>query len=264
MTAAIALTPLEARVIGCLLEKEIATPEQYPLSLNALVNGCNQKNNRDPVMELPEKEVEHCLMDLTRNRLVVAETGFGNRVSKYRHRFCNSEFGSLKFTPQEVAIVCELLLRDGQMPGELRSRASRLAAFKDVEELEQVLDGLASREDGPFVTKLPREPGRRESRYVHLFRDKVPVRDKAPTPAARLESSSAVGASVSATASAAASMSASVAVAGRDGAVQVDRLTRLEAEVVALREEVAELRAMLQRTGPAGAPARVDPSDAAD
>ncbi len=261
MTAAIALTPLEARVIGCLLEKEIATPEQYPLSLNALVNGCNQKNNRDPVMELPEKEVEHCLMDLTRNRLVVAETGFGNRVSKYRHRFCNSEFGSLKFTPQEVAIVCELLLRDGQMPGELRSRASRLAAFKDVEELEQVLDGLASREDGPFVAKLPREPGRRESRYVHLFRDNVPIRDSSP---ARLGGSSAVGASASATASAAASMSASVALAGRDGAVQVDRLNRLEAEVVALREEVAELRAMLQRTGPASAPARADPSDPSD
>lgn len=233
MTPAIHLTAVEARVIGCLLEKELTTPEQYPLSLNALVNACNQKNNRDPVMELTEKEVEHVLMDLTRNRLVVTETGFGNRVTKYRHRFCNTEFGSLKFAPQELAIVCELLLRDGQMPGELRSRASRLAAFKDVEELERVLDGLAGRDDGPFVAKLAREPGRRESRYVHLFREGAPATNIASVVAARHNVATPA-----------------IAADRVDPAVpdrtEPDRLARLESQVASLREEVAALRALVE------------------
>lgn len=253
MSAAIALSAREARVIGCLLEKEITTPDQYPLSLNALVNACNQKNNRDPVMELSEKEVEHTLMDLARNRLIVAETGFGNRVSKYRHRFCNTEFGSLQFSTQEVAIVCELLLRDGQMPGELRSRASRLAPFKDVEQLEQVLDGLASRDDGPFVAKLPREPGRRESRYVHLFRDKneqMQAQSVPMSPGVRLVGVRLVGASASA--------------GERDTATVSDRLNRLEAEVAALREEVAALRAATKHAAVEVVPEAPGPSNTAD
>lgn len=165
----IELSPLEARVIGCLLEKEITTPEQYPLSLNALVNACNQKSNRDPVLELDEAAVRQVLDPLIRKYLVSEESGYGSRVAKFRHRFCNTEYGTLKFSAQELAIVCELLLRGAQTPGELRSRASRLCAFKDVSEVEAVLDALARREDGPFVARRTREPGMRESRYVHLL-----------------------------------------------------------------------------------------------
>lgn len=165
----IELSSHEARVIACLIEKEITTPEQYPLSLNALTNACNQKSNRDPVLELDEATVQQILDQLIKRYQVSEETGYGSRVAKYRQRFCNSEYGTLKFSPQELAIVCELLLRGPQTPGELRSRAARLCPFKDVTEVESVLEMLATREDGPFVVRLPREPGKRESRYAHLL-----------------------------------------------------------------------------------------------
>ena len=169
----IELTPHEARVIGCLIEKEITTPEQYPLSLNALTNACNQKSNRDPVLDLDETTVQQTLDQLNRKYLVSEESGYGSRVVKYRHRFCNTEYGNLKFSPQELGVVCELLLRGPQTPGELRSRASRLCPLKDVTEVEAALDQLGKREDGPFVVRLPREPGKRESRYAHLFGGEV-------------------------------------------------------------------------------------------
>ncbi len=169
----IELSPHEARVIGCLIEKEITTPEQYPLSLNALTNACNQKSNRDPVLDLDETTVQKTLDGLNKKYLISEESGYGSRVAKYHHRFCNTEYGTLKFSPQEVGIVCELLLRGPQTPGELRSRASRLCPFKDVTEVEAALDALAKREDGPFVVRLPREPGKRESRYAHLFSGEV-------------------------------------------------------------------------------------------
>lgn len=182
----IELSPYEARVIGSLLEKEITTPEQYPLSLNALTNACNQKSNREPVLDLDEATVQQTLDQLVRKYLVSEESGYGSRVAKYRHRFCNTEYGTLKFSPQELGIVCELLLRGSQTPGELRSRASRLCALKDVSEVETALDALARREDGPFVVRLPREPGKRESRYAHLFGGEVEAdaEDEGPTPAA--------------------------------------------------------------------------------
>jgi uncharacterized protein YceH (UPF0502 family) len=163
------LTADEARVIGALVEKEITTPDQYPLSLNALTNACNQKSNRDPVVDWDERHVQQLLDALAKRALAVDRSGFGSRVPKYRHLFCNTEFGRLKFSPQELAVVCELLLRGPQTPGELRGRASRMAPFADVSEVEQVLQRLADREDGPFVARLPREPGRRESRYAQLF-----------------------------------------------------------------------------------------------
>jgi uncharacterized protein YceH (UPF0502 family) len=172
------LTPHEARIVGCLIEKEITTPEQYPLSLNALVNACNQKSNRDPVLELDEATVQRTLDALVRKYLVSEETGYGSRVAKYRHRFCNTEYGTLKFTPQELGVVCELLLRGPQTPGELRSRASRLCALKDVAEVEHALTQLARREDGPFVARLPREPGKREARYAHLFGGEIEVTEE--------------------------------------------------------------------------------------
>ena len=162
-------TPLEARVLGCLIEKEITTPDQYPLSLHALLAACNQKSNREPVLSLAERELQAGVEALQRRHLVVEKSGFGSRVPKYQHRLCNTEFGTLHFDPQELAILCELLLRGPQTPGELRSRAARMASFADAAAVEQVLERLASRADGPFVRRLAREPGRREARYADCF-----------------------------------------------------------------------------------------------
>ena len=163
------LTSHEVRIIGCLLEKQITTPEQYPLSLNALTNACNQKSNRDPVLALDEAAVQGVVDQLVRKRLVSEQSGYGNRVPKYQHLFCNTNFGTLQLSPQETGIVCELFLRGPQTPGELRGRASRLCQFADAAEVEAILERLATREDGPFVRRLAREAGRRESRYAHLF-----------------------------------------------------------------------------------------------
>jgi hypothetical protein len=163
------LSALEARVLACLVEKEITTPDQYPLSLNALTNACNQKTNRDPVLELDERTVADTLDGLLRRHLAMDRSGFGSRVVKYRHRLCNGDHNPLQFSPQELAIVCELLLRGPQTPGELRARAQRLAPFPDAAALETALASLAARDDGPFITRLPRQPGAREARYAELF-----------------------------------------------------------------------------------------------
>lgn len=165
----IQLAPLEARVIGCLIEKQVTTPDQYPLSLNALVNACNQKSNRDPVLELDEATVQKVVDELARKHMILERSGYGSRVPKYQHLFCNTEFGSLKFTPLETAIVCELLLRGPQTVAELRTRAARMSEVRDTAEVEAALQSLMTRPDGPFVVRLPREAGRRESRYAHLF-----------------------------------------------------------------------------------------------
>ncbi|HED3066201.1 TPA: YceH family protein [Kluyvera ascorbata] len=167
------LSPLEARVIGCLLEKQVTTPEQYPLSINGVVTACNQKTNREPVMTLSEAEVQDQLDTLVKRHYLRTVSGFGNRVTKYEQRFCNSEFGDLKLSTAEVALVTTLLLRGAQTPGELRGRAQRMHEFADMAEVENTLERLASREDGPFVVRLPREPGKRESRYMHLFSGEV-------------------------------------------------------------------------------------------
>src|SRR5690348_376488 len=147
----IVLSPIEVRVIGCLIEKQITTPDQYPLSLNALVNACNQKSNRDPLMAAEEATIQGTLDQLVRKHLVIEKSGFGSRVPKYQHRFCNTEFGPLKFTPQELAIVCELLVRGPQTPGELRTHAARMASFSEVGDVKRALESLSSRADGPFV-----------------------------------------------------------------------------------------------------------------
>lgn len=188
------LTALEARVIGCLIEKAITTPDQYPLSLNALTNACNQKSNRDPVLDLDEKTVQTTVEGLVRKHLVLERSGFGSRVQKYQHRFCNTGFGSLEFSPLETAILCELLLRGPQTPGELRTRAARMAEVAEVGEVETALSNLAARQDGPFVVRLPREPNRRDSRYAHLLSgdidlETLPVADEpvAPRPGSSLD-----------------------------------------------------------------------------
>jgi uncharacterized protein YceH (UPF0502 family) len=166
----IELTPHEARIIGCLIEKEITTPDQYPLSLNALTNACNQKTNREPVLELSEATVQQSVDSLMKKYLVSDKSaGYGGRVTKYKHRFCNTEFGSLKFSPQELGILCVLLLRGAQTPGELRARTNRLCEFPDTEAVDACLQGLMSRADGPFVARLARAPGAREARYAHQF-----------------------------------------------------------------------------------------------
>ena len=214
----IELSPIEARVIGCLIEKQITTPDQYPLSLNALVNACNQKSNRDPVMAADEATIQTTLDHLIRKHFVIEKSGFGSRVPKYQHRFCNTEFGPLKFTPQELAIVCELLVRGPQTPGELRTRAARMASFADVEQVETALESLSSRADGPFVVRLPREPGRRDSRYAHLFSGAVTI------PALTEDS---------------------IAEPSMASTPALSRLERLEKEVQQLKEELNHIKARL-------------------
>ncbi|MEH0885731.1 YceH family protein [Enterobacter sp. UNJFSC 003] len=167
------LSTTEARVIGCLLEKQVTTPEQYPLSVNAVTMACNQKTNREPVMNLGEHDVQDLLDELVKRHYLRTVSGFGNRVTKYEQRFCNSDFGDLKLSSAEVAVITTLLLRGAQTPGELRTRASRMHEFSDMQEVEHTLEGLASREDGPYVVRLAREPGKRESRYMHLFSGEV-------------------------------------------------------------------------------------------
>ncbi|HBC9086865.1 TPA: YceH family protein [Citrobacter koseri] len=180
------LTATEARVIGCLLEKQVTTPEQYPLSVNGVVTACNQKTNREPVMNLSEHEVQEQLDNLVKRHFLRTVSGFGNRVTKYEQRFCNSEFGNLKLSPAEVALIATLLLRGAQTPGELRSRASRMYEFSDMAEVESTLEQLAARDDGPYVVRLAREAGKRESRYMHLFCGEVdePVSSDDAPPAA--------------------------------------------------------------------------------
>jgi uncharacterized protein len=188
----IEFSPNEARVIGSLIEKEITTPDQYPLSLNALTNACNQKTNREPVLELTESAVQQTVDALMKKHMVSDKSaGYGGRVTKYKHRFCNTEFGSLKFSKQELGILCVLLLRGPQTPGELRSRTNRLCEFADTGEVEAALESLMSREDGPFVARLARAAGARESRYAHLFSGSIesveePVAQEAPPGAAAL------------------------------------------------------------------------------
>ncbi len=176
------LTPLEARVIGCLVEKEITTPDQYPLSLNALVTACNQKSNRDPVLDLDATAVQGVVDGLMKKHLLTDRSGgVGGRVTRYRHRFCNSHFSELQLQPQELAVLCELLLRGPQTPGELRSRAARLAPFADVSEVDAVLARLAAREE-PLVACLPRQPGKRENRWMQLFTGEAPETVAPPPP----------------------------------------------------------------------------------
>jgi uncharacterized protein YceH (UPF0502 family) len=179
----IELTTLEARVIGCMIEKQITTPDQYPLSLNSLTNACNQKSNRDPILDLEERAVQQVLDGLVRKHMVIERAGFGSRVPKYQQVFCNTEFGLLKFSPLGTAIICELLIRGPQTPGELRTRAARMCELSDVSQVEAELQQLMARQDGPFVTRMAREPGRRDSRYAQLFCGVVADASTEPEPA---------------------------------------------------------------------------------
>jgi uncharacterized protein len=168
------LTPIEVRVLGALVEKDITTPDYYPLSLNALVNACNQKNNREPVMALDEEAVRGGLDGLQSERLAGPARGADSRVSKYEHRLQEV----YNFTRGEIAVLCVLLLRGPQTPGELRGRTERMHHFEDLDQVQFALQKLMQREP-PLAAVLPRQPGTKEARYAHLMSGEV---DFAPEP----------------------------------------------------------------------------------
>ena len=167
------LTDNEARVIGCLMEKSITTPDQYPLTLNALTNACNQKSARAPVMSLSQGTVQHTVRELERKHLVRVEENFKRGVEKYTQRFCNSSFSELQFDSAQFAIVCLLLLRGPQTPGELRAHSGRLHEFADNDAVVAAVEGLIEHAGDALVVKLPRTPGRKDSEYMHLFSGEV-------------------------------------------------------------------------------------------
>ena len=203
----ILLNAVEARVLGALVEKETTTPEYYPLSLNALVNACNQKNNREPVMHLDEDAVRQALRGLEDDGLAGPRRGGDSRVTKYEHRLQEV----FNFTRGETAVMCVLLLRGPQTPGELRGRTERMHRFEEIEDVLGTLQKLMQREP-PLVTALPRQPGTKETRYAHLLSGEVEASESVPA------------------------VSSAVAADGDE------RVARLEAEIAALRQEVAELR----------------------
>lgn len=207
------LDDIEVRVLGSLIEKELTTPEYYPLSLNSLTNACNQKSNRDPVMNLSEEDVVRALDSLRFRQLVVLSAD-GGRVPKYRHLLAEK----MGLIPAEQAIICELLVRGPQTLGELRTRGERMHPFGDLAAVEEVLQELMQR-DNPLIALLPRLPGRKEGRYTQLFSGipDVTVEELKTAPeAARMRV-----------------------------AAENDRIAKLGAEVTALRDEVADLRQMM-------------------
>jgi uncharacterized protein YceH (UPF0502 family) len=212
----VTLTSIEARALGALIEKEITTPEYYPLSLNALTNACNQKSNRDPVMHLEESEIRKALNHLEYQSLVRSVSSADSRVTKFEHRLQDA----FNFYRPEVAIICELLLRGPQTPGELRTHASRIHAFEDLESVHSALNRLEKREPS-LVTVLPRQPGTKEARYAHLLGDAPPV---APAP----------------TAHAAATRDDETATAS-----STERIESLVVEVAELRKQIADLQSQL-------------------
>lgn len=220
----IELTPLEARVLGSLMEKSVITPDQYPLTLNALVNACNQKSSRDPVLTLDPGTVQRTVRDLEAKHLVSSKENFRSSVEKYRQRLCNTTFGQLKFSDAEFAVICLLLLRGAQTPGEMKARSGRLHTFADAQEVTATLKRLMEREDGPFVARLPRAPGRQDSAYAHLFSGPVEVAEATPAADARPAPHPVFEA----------------------GAERIDRLTELETRLAALEREIADLRRRLQ------------------
>jgi len=206
----VVLNEVEVRVLGCLIEKEMTTPEYYPLSLNALTNACNQKSNRDPVMTLGEEDVVRALNRMRFNQLTVV-SGESSRVAKYRHLLAEN----MGLIPAELAVICELLVRGPQTVGELRTRCERMYPFSDLAAVEEVLKELAEREH-PLVVRLPRQPGRKEARNAHLFSGMPDMtaeeHDVSPEPAR-------------------------VRVMAEN-----ERMSKIEEEVAALRSEVAVLR----------------------
>ncbi|MFT5550437.1 MAG: hypothetical protein ACI9CO_002370 [Candidatus Azotimanducaceae bacterium] len=165
----------EVRIVGCLMEKSFTTPDQYPLTLNALTNACNQKSARSPVMALTQGAVQHATRGLSDKRLVRTEENFSRGIEKYSHRFCNTAYSELQFDDAQYAIVCVLLLRGSQTPGELRAHSGRLHEFADNAAVVEALSELMTRDDAPLVVQLPRTPGRKDAEYMHLFSGSIDV-----------------------------------------------------------------------------------------
>lgn len=210
------LTAAEVRVLGALLEKQITTPEYYPLSLNALTNACNQLTNRDPVVAYNDQTVIRAVDGLREKHLAVHFSGADSRVAKYKHTFPEA----LRVSPAEVAVLCVLMLRGPQTVGELRTRSERLHPFENLAQVEDVLRALAARPDQPLVVKLPRQPGTKEPRYMHLLSGPPDIAAAAPEPAAAPDAMANTG----------------------SAGPEVDRLTKIEAECAELRRELAELK----------------------
>jgi len=211
------LTANEARIIGCLIEKSIVTPDQYPLTLNALTNACNQKSSRNPVMSLQQGEVQHTIRDLEAKTLVRVDENFKSRVEKYNQRFCNTRYSDYQFDPPQLAIVCLLLLRGPQTPGELKAHSGRLHSFADNVAVVDALKLLIEWESGPLVVILPRTPGRKDAEYMHLFSGPIDVEAHAEKAQVAAAAGSSGHSSVSAL---------------------EQRLSNLEAEVAELKEQL--------------------------
>ena len=169
------LSANECRILGSLMEKSVTTPEQYPLTLNALVNSCNQKSARTPVMSLSQGTVQHTVRSLDEQHLMRIEENFKRGVEKYTQRLCNSSYSELQFDTAQFAIVCLLLLRGPQTPGELRARSGRLHEFADNNEVVTALESLVEYPVDPLVVQLPRSPGRKDSEYMHLLSGEVDI-----------------------------------------------------------------------------------------
>ena len=211
------LSANETRVIGCLMEKSTTTPDQYPLTLNALTNACNQKSGRSPVMSLAQGVVQHTTRDLDSKHLLRVEDNFKRGVEKYTQRFCNTSFSELQFDSPQFAIVCLLLLRGPQTPGELRARGGRLHEFDDNSAVVEAITGLMEREGDPLIVKLPRTPGRKDAEYMHLFSGPVDVEEHASKVQATMTTESSARVSV---------------------AELAQRVSDLEAEVAELRKRL--------------------------
>jgi uncharacterized protein YceH (UPF0502 family) len=173
------LSANESRIIGCLMEKSVTTPEQYPLTLNALVNACNQKSARTPVMALSQGAVQHTVRTLEQQHLIRIEENFKRGVEKYTQRLCNSSFSELQFDTAQFAIICLLLLRGPQTPGELRARSGRLHEFPDNNDVVSALDTLIEHSGEALAVKLPRSPGRKDSEYMHLLSGEIDLEEHA-------------------------------------------------------------------------------------
>ena len=163
----------EIRVLGCLIEKEVTTPDLYPLSLNALQNACNQKSNREPITNYSTSELQTIIDELIDKTLITDISTFNSRVAKYQHRFCNTEFSDLQFDAKELAILCLLFLRGPQTAGEIKSRSNRLCHFESLDDVEFTLESLNQQPGGPFIFPLAKEAGKRERRYMHAFGNNV-------------------------------------------------------------------------------------------
>lgn len=166
---ALELNSIEVRILGCLIEKQLTTPDYYPLTLNSLLAACNQKSNRDPVMNLTESEVLGGVNSLTEKYLVREKMLPGSRTAKYEHKLSDTLTKEYDFSIQQLAILSILFVRGPQTVGEIKGRTQRMAEFHDLAQVESCLDELQQHEKGPFVKVLPRQPGRREARYAHLF-----------------------------------------------------------------------------------------------